>query len=368
MINLKTKKVITIYIIIILAFVLAFSFCSCADSRASYKKYSYEFFGTFDTIVIVAGYAQSQKEFDEYSSYAYDRFNELHKLFDNYKTYVNINNIKTINDSTGIAPVEVDSVIIDLLSFCINSNKNILSKTDISMGALLKVWHQYRETGLNEPENAKLPSPKELQAANSFTGIDNIIIDEKKNTVLLKEGTALDLGAVAKGYATQLIAQELFEMGFKSFYISSGGNVKAVGAPIDETRSFWGIGLQNPFYFTDPDNNENLIDIAYIENLSVVTSGDYQRFYEVEGTRYHHLIDPETLYPAGYFSAVTIFTEDSGLADFLSTAVFMMPYEEGLVFIESLEGIDAYWIFKDGTIKATDGAKKRLKVLGGATN
>ena len=351
-----------------IAVMLVFTLTSCSLFVESYEKYSYEFFGTFDTIVKVSGYAKSEKEFDKYSAYAYQRFNELNKLYDNYNTYEGVNSIKTINDNAGIAPVEADPQIIDLLVFCMESYEEISQKTDISIGAVLEIWHNYREEGLNDPDNAAVPPPKELQAANLFTGMENIVIDKEKNTVYLNEGTALDLGAVAKGYATELVARELYDMGFKSFFISSGGNVKAVGAPEDDTKTAWAIGLQNPFYFDDPDNAESLIDVAYANDMSVVTSGNYQRFYIADGVKYHHLIDPETLFPAEYFSAVTIFAEDSGLADFLSTAVFLTPYGQGRALIESMDGLEAYWVLADGTVEATEGAKELLKNLGGAAN
>jgi thiamine biosynthesis lipoprotein len=358
------KKLKYILSIIIIASQLA----SCGASDAPYEKYSYEFFGTFDTIIQISGYTQSQREFDKYSSYAYKRFNELHKLYDNYETYDGINNIKTINDNAGIKPVKVDAPIIDLIAFCSRAGANLSDKTDISIGAVLQVWHNYREAGLDDPENAALPTLDELRAADAYTGMNNITVDTQAGTVYLNAGTKLDLGAVAKGYATEIIANELYDMGFKSFLIASGGNVKAVGSPMDEERPYWSIGLQNPFYFEDQENNGNLIDIAYAADISVVTSGDYQRFYEVDGVKYHHLIDPVTLFPAGNFSAVTIFTPSSAIADFLSTAMFLSSYEEGRELIESLEGVEACWIFPDGEILATDGAKAMLKNLGGAQN
>ncbi len=353
---------------IIIMMMIASQLASCSPSDAPYEKYSYEFFGTFDTIINISGYTQSQREFDKYSRYAYKRFNELHKLFDTYETYDGINNIKTINDNAGTAPVRVPSPIIELIAFCSRAGANLSDKTDISMGAVLEIWHNYREAGLNDPANAALPIPDELQAADAYTGMNNITVDTQSSTVYLNAGTKLDLGAVAKGFATEIVANELQEMGFKSFLISSGGNVKAVGTPMNADKPYWSIGLQNPLYFEDQENEANLIDIAYVADMSVVTSGDYQRFYEVDGVKYHHLIDPETLLPAGTFSAVTIFTPSSAIADFLSTAVFLSSYEEGRALVERLEGVEACWIMPDGEMLATDGAKVMLKNLGGAQN
>ena len=130
-------------------------------------------------------------------------------------------------------------------------------------------------------------------------------------------------------------------------------------------RKAWGVGIQ------DPDGNvfglADYVEVLYIHDVSVVTSGDYQRYYEVDGKRYHHLIDPETLMPDTDFRSVSIITEDSGYADMLSTAAFLMPYEESRAFIESLDGVEAIWLFPDGSKEMTDGAKAVAKSFG-ATN
>ena len=356
-------------LIIIIIVVVLFSFFGCTNQSQDYQKYSYQFFGTFDTIVQVIGYTKNQDTFDTYSSYAYDRYFALHKLYDIYNNYEGINNLKTVNDNAGIAPVKVDSAIIRLITFSIDANRDISQKVNIALGPVLDVWHTYRTDGIENPKSARIPPMDALQEQYMLSDIDNIIIDYDASTVLLKEkGMRLDVGAIAKGYASQMIAQELIDLGFSSFLLSAGGNVKTVGKPLDDNREYWGVGLQNPAYFDDTKANLELIDTAFVQDLTVVSSGDYQRFYEVDGIRYHHLIDPHTLMPATYHRAVTIFAEDSGYADFLSTAVFLMPYDTGRNLVEKLDGVDAFWVLSDGSVKATTNAMEMLKILGGATN
>jgi len=156
------------------------------------------------------------------------------------------------------------------------------------------------------------------------------------------------------------------EEGFTSFIVSSGGNVRTVGAPRDGVRNKWSIGIQDPDGNALVPNGDNL-DIVYVNDASVVTSGDYQRYYVVDNKRIHHLIDPTTLMPANYYRAVTVVTLDSGVADFLSTTAFLLPYEKSRALIESLDGVEALWIMPDGSMKATEGMKKSLKNMGGAS-
>jgi len=335
--------------------------------NGGYSKYSYEFTGAFDTVIQFMGYAQSEEEFESLAKKGQARFEELHRLFDIYHDYEGINNIKTINDNAGIKAVQVKQEIIDLIQF----SKEWYYKTDgvvnIALGPVLSIWHTYREEGKDNPEKARVPDINLLKEAAEKTDINKVEVDTENNTVFLKEkGMSLDVGAVAKGFATEFVVEELIEEGFTSFIVSSGGNIRAVGAPRDGVRSKWSIGIQDPDSNALVPNSNNL-DIAYVNDASIVTSGDYQRYYVVDGKRIHHLIDPTTLMPANHYRSVTIVTLDSGVADFLSTAAFLLPYEKSRALIESLDGVEALWIMPDGSMDATENMKKILKNLGGAS-
>lgn len=329
-----------------------------------YEKYSYTFLDTFDTVTQVVGYTKTEEEFNSYVEQIHERMKELHKLYDKYNDYEGINNIKTINDNAGVKPVKVDKDIIDLILFCKKQYEEVGTKTNIAMGSVLKIWHDYRDAAISDPANAKIPPMEDLIAAYEHVDIENVIVDVDNSTVYLNDPLmSIDVGAVAKGYATEVVVQEIMEKGFTSGIISAGGNIRAFGQPMDNIRDKWGVGIQNPDSVI-ANSEESVLETVFLTNASVVTSGDYQRFYMVGDKVLHHLIDPETLMPGDYFRAVSIVTENSGMADFLSTTVFLMPYEEGRALVESLDDAEALWVFKDGTIEATEGMKAIMKSHG----
>ncbi|MEW9096099.1 MAG: FAD:protein FMN transferase [Clostridiaceae bacterium] len=346
-------------------FLIMFVFIGCRRApKNEYSKYSQSFFDTFDTMTVVVGYTKSEEEFNSYMEKIHTRFQELHKLYDIYNDYEGINNIKTINDNAGIKPVKVDKDIIDLIMFSKDWYNRTGGRTNIAMGPVLSIWHDYREEGIDDPENAKLPPMNELLDANKYTDINKVIVDTENSTVYLADKRmSLDMGSVAKGYATEFVAKEIMAEGFTSGIISSGGNVRVLGKPLDGVRERWGIGIQDPSKSIVSDEGGN-IDTIFLNNASVVSSGDYQRYYIVDGKPIHHLIDPQTLMPGEYYRAITIVAEDSGVADFLSTTAYLMPYNESRALVESLEGVEAMWVMPDGKIEATDGMKKIMKSNG----
>ena len=350
-------------ILMVLILIVSLSLFIGCEKKTSYEKYTDSFFDTFDTITQVVAYTESKEEFEQYMETMHNRFIELHMLYDKYNNYEGVNNIKTINDNAGIAPVKVDKEIIDLLQFSIDWYEKAGKETNIAFGPVIKIWSQYRDIAENNPEDAKIPPMEDLEKANKFTDIGKVIIDEANSTVYLEDSNMLlDVGAVAKGYATEIVAKEIQAKGLKSGIISAGGNIRTMGKPLDGIRERWGIGIQNPDLSVSA--NSNILDTVFLNDGSVVSSGDYQRFYMVDDKVIHHIIDPKTLMPGDYYHAVTIVTPDSGVADFLSTSLFLLPYEESRKLVESLDNVEAMWVLKDGTIEATEGMKTIMKSQG----
>ncbi|MBR5232129.1 MAG: FAD:protein FMN transferase [Clostridia bacterium] len=322
-----------------------------AETKA-YQKFSGVFFESFDTITTLIGYAREQETFDREFARVEALFKHYHQIFDAYNKYEGINNLWHVNENAGKEPVKAEKELIDLLLWLKEKQPVTQGKVNVAMGSMLRVWHNYRTVG------EKLPAMSELTAAMEHSDFDKIVIDEVNGTVqFLDHDMLLDLGAVAKGYTVEIVAQYLLQSEMPSFIISAGGNVRCGKAP-EDGRTRWGVGIQ------DPELTSNNKDVLFISGLSAVTSGDYQRYYEVDNVRYHHLIDPVTLMPGNYMRSVTVVTEDSGLADLLSTTLFLMPYEEGKEFVKTLDGVDAYWVLNDGTVRYSDGICGMLRSLG----
>jgi len=338
---------------VLLLLIMSLLWTGCAQAAApAYQKFSGVFYNSFDTITSFIGYAQEKETFDDAFEMVQDMFARYHEVFDGYNAYEGVNNLYHVNKHAGEGPVQAEKELIDLLLWLREKQPMTNGKVNVALGTVLRIWHNYRTAGV------ELPQMSELENALAHTDFDKIIIDEENGTVHFTDPEIrLDLGAVAKGYTVEIVSQRLLTSDMPSFIISAGGNVRCGQKPLDG-RNRWGVGIQNPEM---PSTNK---DVMFLTGLSVVTSGDYQRYYTVDGVRYHHLIDPVTLMPGTHMRAVTIVTEDSGLADLLSTAVFLMPYEEGRAYVDSLDGVEAYWVLNDGSVRYTDGMGKMLSSLG----
>lgn len=314
------------------------------------KKYNATFLTLFDTVTSIVGYAENEEEFRTVTQKVHDELLVYHQLFDIYNDYEGIVNLKTVNDSAGIAPVTVDRKIIDLLLDCKSYYELTVGKVNVAMGGVLHLWHVARNDGINDPVNAKLPDMDALKEASLHTDFDCVVIDEKASTVYITDpAVRLDVGAIAKGWSVQRAADNAPS----GLLISVGGNVCATGLK-DEAGTQWVVGVQ------DPDQGDNYLHTLYLGKESLVTSGDYQRNYAVGGKLYHHIIDPETLYPSTYWRSVTILCEDSGLADALSTALFLLPQEEGQAILDTC-GAMAMWVDAEGNVFYSPGFEKRIR-------
>lgn len=339
------KKILCIFVAVLC---LIGAFSGCASKQ---EQYSGSFFDTFDTVITLYGFADDATEFNKYIALCHDTFLYYHQLFDIYNDYEGINNIKTINDNAGVAPVSVNADLEEFIEYAIIKYYDTNGKVNIAMGSVLSVWHKYRNAGLEDPALAQLPPSALLSAASNIMDINDVLVDRTKSTVYLTQaGMSLDVGAVAKGYACQKVAEKLVEEGFENFVISAGGNVYAHGTPQDGSGVKWSIGVQNP----DILSSASFVDTVFVSNKAVVTAGGYERYYTVNGQTYSHIIDPETLMPSDKYLSVTVIADDSALADYMATELALSDYEIGRTLCKKM-GIEAIWVTYTGEIMYTDG-------------
>ena len=329
--------------IILLLAIVTGMLLSCEKAPEKFSEYSFDY---FDTATSIVGYETSREKFDSRAKEILTMLGEYHRLYTIYNSYDDVINLCTLNKTKGKEErtINADARIIEMLEYARDIYTKTSEKVNVAMGSVLSIWHDYREEGMDEPWNAQLPPMDRLKAAAEHTDIEMLQIDKDAMTVtLLDSEMTLDVGAIAKGYAVEMIARTLEAEGVTGYVLNVGGNVRTIGTkPGGEG---WKVGIENP----DREAEDGYLEYLSLKGQALVTSGSYQRYYTVDGVNYHHIIDPETLMPSDYFLSVSIVCSSSALGDALSTALFTMSLEEGRTLIASIPEAEAMWVEKDGT-------------------
>lgn len=288
------------------------------EEKIDYQRFSAQFMGPFDTVTTVMGYSEDEESFQKVVNRIQSELERGDHLFTIYDKYPEVTSLKEVNENASKEAVEVDPLVIEFLQRSLEISKESEGKLNIAMGAVLKLWHDAREPELHEP-----PKREMLEEGAKHINPEDLVLDPKENTIFFNDPEmSLDVGAVAKGMMVEKIAQDLKEDEIQHYLISAGGNVRAIGPKPD--GSPWIIGVRNP---EGPE--ADFLDTVEIMDGSVVTSGIYERYFEYEGRIYHHIIDPDTLEPTQLYRSLTVICEDSGIADALSTSLFIMDEESG---------------------------------------
>ena len=313
--------------LIILAALTLFSGCNAAP-----KRFSAVYTDVFDTVTEFTAYCESEEEFESLSGALHAELLRLHGIFDIYDLAEGINNAKSLNDGVkGDYPPELCELVSFGVSMCELSGRQL----NIALGSVLSLWSDCREKGV-------LPDADELLKRAEHCDIEKINLSGGEPSLEDPE-MSLDFGALAKGYAAEKATEFLHGLGAECFALSLGGNISVSGEKPDGK---WEIGVQSP--------DGGILTVLKISDLSVVTSGDYQRYYEVDGVRYHHIIDPKTLYPAKLWRSVTVVSKSSKEADALSTALFCLDLDSGKELLEKFSA-EAVWVSYDGEVVRSKG-------------
>ena len=299
------------------------------EAKSGLTPYKEELFA-MDTYMNLCAYGEQSQKAVEAASAEIQRLDELLSVTGESGDVYQLNQL-------GQRQVEADTLAV--ISRAVDVTKETDGLFDCTITPVMKLW------GFRDG-NFRVPSPEEL--AEQLAKVDGSKVRIEGNTVTLLDGVTVDLGAIAKGYTSQRIMEVYRENDVTSGIVSLGGNVQTLGRKPD--GSLWRVALE------DPRNPEDYFGILDVENKAVITSGGYQRYFDQDGKRYHHIIDPATGYPSdsGLLS-VTIISENGTKADALSTALFVMGYERAVELWRQSDDFEVIFVTEDGKVIATEG-------------
>jgi thiamine biosynthesis lipoprotein len=257
-----------------------------------------------------------------------------------------------INQKAGRFPVAVSGELLEVLEQAKAYAGMSGGAFDPTVGPLVKLWG----IGGDEP---RLPGEEEIAGALALVDYRDLVIDREAGTAFLRRpGQALDLGAIAKGYAADQAVSAAKKAGVRRAIIDLGGNVFAWGERREGEA--WRIGVQDP-----RKERGASLGTLQVKNKSIVTSGVYERYFEEGGKRYHHILSTEDGYPVeNGLLAVTVVADLSIEADAFSTAVFALGYEKGRALVESRPGVEAVFVFDDSRVILSSGIGESFTLTG----
>lgn len=313
-------------------------FCGCQQEANSYST---EFFA-MDTLMSITAYGEQAQESVE-SAEKY--INNLENLISSTKKN---SEIYQLNEKKSMM---VSDDVYKILKNAVEASQETGGKFDATIESISDLW----QIGTDD---AHVPKQSEIDEALKSVDYHNIVLGDN-NQVTLKNNAKIDLGGIGKGYAADQVVKILKSYNIDQALIALAGNIYVIGAKNE--NSGWVVGVANP------DNSADSLVSLELEDESIVTSGDYERYFEKDGIIYHHIMDSKTGYPAkSDLRSATVLMKDSTKADAYATALYIMGKDTAMKFCED-HGIEAIFVTKDKKIYATDGIHDRIKFLGKGT-
>ena len=330
--NMKNNKKILIILLIIILITLILLFID----KSTYKEYSKNYFYMDTYINIKINTTKNKRQINNIFNDIDYLYSSYHKLSDRYNKYDGIVNIYYLNEILKDGEnIELDPKLSEIINLGLEYSNKTEGLFNIASGNLTNIWKEFIDNCNTLPSDSMLDV--------------NININDIKlegNIYTKYNNVKLDLGAISKGYVTELVSNYLEENNIYSYIINAGGNVK-VGKAYNKDNFIVGI--------TDPNNTNNIFTKVNINNLAVVTSGSYQRYCNLDNKIYSHIINPITKYPSNYAKSVTVVSSSSTLGDIYSTYLYLLPVEEGLKIVNSTQDIEAIWYIEEDNIVKSDG-------------
>jgi thiamine biosynthesis lipoprotein len=267
-------------------------------------------------------------------------FELLTSIENKMSTSIMDSDVWLVNQNAGLTSTKVSEETAFVIKNGIHFGELSDGHFDISIGPLVNLW----KIG---SDDAKVPKPQEIEDARKYVDYQKINLNQ--GTVSIEEGMSMDLGGIAKGYAADRVSELLIDHGVTSAIINLGGNVKVIGKK--PNGNMFKIGVQNPF-----DGRNSYLGIISTSDMSIVSSGDYERFFIEDGIKYHHIFDKSTGYPVvTEVASVSVITPDGIKADALSTVFFSLDVDKGFELANQLGDVHLIYVLKDKTVYVSKG-------------
>jgi len=310
---------------------------SCArENENAYRKSTV----IMDTLVTITVEADSKEKAEASIDAAFD---EIHRLEELLSFWTENSEIAAIYHNAGAAPVKVSPETLEVVEWAVYISEKTDGAFDPTVGPVMRLWDFRKE---------KAPSENEIKEKLGLVGWENIEVDEQNSTVFLRtEGMSFDTGGIAKGYAVDRAVDVLRQRGITSGLVAIAGDIRGFGPKT------WRIGIRDP---RPESGGEDIMAVVQLRDRAISTSGDYERFFEMDGKRYHHILDPKTGLPAMGTWSVSVIADRAVLTDGFSTGIFVLGPEKGLSLLDELG--------MDGVVVAEGGNKLTTKGLTGLIN
>jgi FAD:protein FMN transferase len=285
----------------------------------------------------IVAYAPSKTTAESAAASAYDRINALDAVMSDYRRQ---SDLKTLLDAAGGPPIPVSPEFYDILATSQLINEASNGAFDITVAPAVQLWRASRQSG-------HLPDPQALQAALALIGPEHLILNARLRTAqLTPKGARIDLGGIGKGYAVDRGIAILQAKGVSHALITAGGDSRIIG---DRFGKPWIVGIRHP------DDKARVIAKIPLVDTAMSTSGDYERYFDEDGVRYHHIIDPRTGKSASKVRSATILASTATRTDGLSKTAFVLGAEAAMKIYERLDDVDAILVTPEGRVLYSKG-------------
>ncbi|QPD05380.1 MAG: FAD:protein FMN transferase [Candidatus Nitrospira kreftii] len=274
-------------------------------------------------------------------------FDEIKRLEQLLSTWRSDSELSRVNAEAGRFPVKVSQETLDLVVRSLEMAQLTHGGFNIALGPAVEAW--------NVMDQQQIPNDKELQRLRPLVNWTHIRIDKEAGTIFLPhEGMRLDVGGIGKGYAADRAVEKMKQAGATGGVVALSGDIKTFGVLPD--RKGFPVGIRHP------RQEDSLLTLVELKEEAISTAGDYERFFERDGVRYHHILDPQTLLPARGCQSVTIIAKEGIVADGLDTGIFVLGPESGMALVERLSDVEAIIVDNEGKITVSSGLRHRLRV------